>query len=99
MRPLYAAACKAASAVKDRRAAGSLASGAQGEERTPGRPFALDPRDDGGSTEVPSEPPVARAQALSFHPVLKIHHTAPRHKARKPRIAAMLMPTPTSETP
>ena len=38
-------------------------------------------------------------QAFNFHPVLKIHHTAPTHSAMKPRIATTLMPTFTSATP
>ena len=39
------------------------------------------------------------SQVFNFHPVRKIHHTAPRHRARKPRIAITLMPTLTSATP
>ncbi len=38
-------------------------------------------------------------QFLSFQPVRKIHHTAHRHRTRKPRMAATLMPTLTSATP
>src|SRR3546814_12607390 len=36
---------------------------------------------------------------LSFQPVRKIHHTASRHSTRKPRIAATLIATFTSDTP
>ena len=38
-------------------------------------------------------------QAFSLQPLLKIHHTAPRHSAKNPRIATTLMPTWTSATP
>ena len=44
--------------------------------------------------------PAANAlQFLSRYPVLKVHHTAARHKARKTRVMPTLKPTPTSETP
>ena len=38
-------------------------------------------------------------QALSRYPVLKIHDTTARHRARKPSVMATLRPTPTSATP
>lgn len=41
----------------------------------------------------------AFAQARSFQPVRKIHHTAAMQASRKPTIAARLMPTFTSEVP
>src|SRR5215212_3097320 len=37
--------------------------------------------------------------ALSRYPVLKIHHTAVRHKARKTIVMARLTPTLTSASP
>ena len=38
-------------------------------------------------------------QVFSLYPVLKIHQIAVRQASMKPKVAATLRPTPTSETP